>query len=67
MVVSDAAAIVILGLAGTTGTFLALGWNLRWDRVLARWRERTAIPRPAIPPDASRREAPAGALGEAAR
>jgi len=67
MVVSDAAALVILGLAATAASFLVLGWNLRWDRTLARLQARFARPRRAPVADASRREAPELALGEGAR
>jgi hypothetical protein len=69
MVVSDAAALVIFGLAATAGSFLVLGWNLRWDSTLARVQARLASQRraPAAGADAPRREAPELALGEGAR
>lgn len=69
MVVSDAAALVIFGLAATAGVLLGLGSHLRWDRVLERLHGRLLRPvRPApVAPDASRREAPDLALGEGAR
>lgn len=68
MVVSDAAAIVILALAGATGTLLVLGSNLRWDRARARLRERlrAARPRFAARADALRRGAPEAGLREGA-
>lgn len=67
MVVSDAAALMILGLAATAASLLVLGWDLRWDRTLARVQARLAPARPAALAAAPRREAPELALGEGAR
>lgn len=67
MILSDAAAVLILGLAAITGTLLGLGWNLRWDRVLARLRRRLARPLRNVAANARQQEAPELALREGTR